>query len=396
MKKRVLLICPYSYPSACGIWKRVENDAQTLIESGYDVAVFSSNILKGTNKTLPKYEFHSGIHIFRFKSWFSFGANSRFFFFPFKFFKIRPHIVHVHGYRHPHSIQGLILGKFSFKKVLITTHAPFGKDPRRSILIKLFDFFYDILIGWWELHLYTKIIRVSQWELAGLKRLFVREKRTIYIPNGIDKEFLIGYRQRIIEIEKRIRSTQNEESYRKSYSGQPGMGDLKSQVLYMGRLDPVKRLEWVKGAANALPSFHFKIVGPLSGYKSFKSNSDNLEVVIEKYDKYEFIQEAQNSDIYVIPSIRETFGITALEAMSQGNIVVSSKTQGVLEYVEDGENGFIAENQKDFIERIRYIYENWSDMQDIRINAIETARKFSISEINLELRDLYDQLIIKN
>ena len=88
--QKILIITPYSYPSACGIWRRAEMDAEALISEGYDVTAFSSNILKGTNQKLSKFEEHAGIKIHRFRSWFSLGANSLFFFHFFKLIKLKP------------------------------------------------------------------------------------------------------------------------------------------------------------------------------------------------------------------------------------------------------------------------------------------------------------------
>jgi glycosyltransferase involved in cell wall biosynthesis len=47
------------------------------------------------------------------------------------------------------------------------------------------------------------------------------------------------------------------------------------------------------------------------------------------------------SDIVVVPSLAESFGIALLEAMSFGKAVVGTRTGGVPEVVADGETGFV-------------------------------------------------------
>ena len=78
---KIITISPYSYPSACGIWRRVYLDAKVLTSKGYNVTSFSSNIIKGTKGISPDYDELDGIKIFRFPIKFRLGGTSMFFFF---------------------------------------------------------------------------------------------------------------------------------------------------------------------------------------------------------------------------------------------------------------------------------------------------------------------------
>jgi N-acetyl-alpha-D-glucosaminyl L-malate synthase BshA len=49
------------------------------------------------------------------------------------------------------------------------------------------------------------------------------------------------------------------------------------------------------------------------------------------------------SDIFLLPSATESFGLAALEAMSRGVPVVASRVGGISEVVRDGLDGFLAE-----------------------------------------------------
>lgn len=361
----VLIVAPYSSPSVCGIWKRIEDDIKIILKSkDLRMVIFSSNILKGKDTKLPKSDKIDGIHIFRFPVLFSLGLNSLFYFHFIELLKLKPDIIHTHGYRHPHSIQALIIGKLMRKKVLITPHAPFEKDPRRPIHIKIIEKLYDWIIGWWEIRLYDKIILTTKWEKEYLVRLGAEESQIEYIPNGISKEYTT-YKAKV--------STTSPQ---------------KLNALYMGRLDPVKRLEWITFAAEKLPDINFTIYGPLSGYKTFNSNLSNVSIIKKKYNIDDFIKQSKSHQIYILPSVRESFGMTMLEAMALGLIVVSSSTRGAREHVQDGVNGFIANNEYDLIKRIKYIQNNWSAMDRIRSNAYKYAESFESSSVGRRIVEI--------
>lgn len=55
-----------------------------------------------------------------------------------------------------------------------------------------------------------------------------------------------------------------------------------------------------------------------------------------------FVSILQHSDLFLLPSELESFGLAALEAMSCGVPVIASNTQGIPEVVIDGETGFLS------------------------------------------------------
>ena len=56
-----------------------------------------------------------------------------------------------------------------------------------------------------------------------------------------------------------------------------------------------------------------------------------------------FIQLLQHSDLFLLPSENESFGLAALEAMSCGVPVIASNAEGIPEVVAHGETGFLSE-----------------------------------------------------
>jgi glycosyltransferase involved in cell wall biosynthesis len=370
MKKKVAIVCPYSYPSACGVWKRAFEDAKAVKEKGGNVTIFSSNIVKGTSRIAPAEEVIQNIRIYRFRVFLSLGGTSMFWF-PFK--KLRefdPDIIHVHGFRHPHSLMGLIWGKIRRKKVILTTHAPFKKDPRRSLVLKMIDFIYDIVIARWELRTYDQLIRVSQWESKYLKKL--SGKSGVYIPNGITDALL----QEDVKLPL----------------------EPFNKIIFMGRIDPVKRVEWILDVAKYFKDKKFVIIGPVQGYKlknGFLGNFEipgNVEIQNRKYVLNDFIHNVKSSDIFVLPSIREAQSMALLEAMALSRIVVASNSLGPLDYIKDGINGFIVKDIKELKQKIEFIYTNWVSMKIISKNAYQTSLNFAQEKMNKKLVELYSSM----
>src|SRR5439155_12827810 len=54
-----------------------------------------------------------------------------------------------------------------------------------------------------------------------------------------------------------------------------------------------------------------------------------------------FVEVLQHSEVFLLPSVTESFGLAALEAMACGVPVVASRVGGLPEVVRDGEDGLL-------------------------------------------------------
>ena len=68
----------------------------------------------------------------------------------------------------------------------------------------------------------------------------------------------------------------------------------------------------------------------------------------------EVIKNMRESDIFILPSENETFGMVYLEAMASGCITVCLKNDGIDGIINDGENGYLidSDNVKETLNRI--------------------------------------------
>ncbi|MCZ6694891.1 MAG: glycosyltransferase, partial [Bacteroidetes bacterium] len=70
-------------------------------------------------------------------------------------------------------------------------------------------------------------------------------------------------------------------------------------------------------------------------------NLSNAVKFIGRVDNYTVVEYLQKMDIFVIPSIRESFGVAAVEASSCAIPVIASKIGGLSEVVIDEKTGFL-------------------------------------------------------
>ena len=69
-------------------------------------------------------------------------------------------------------------------------------------------------------------------------------------------------------------------------------------------------------------------------YKKLKIN--HLLIILHLYQRKNLIEFIGENDIFVMPSINETFGLVYAEAMSQGLPVIYTKGQGFDKQFNDG------------------------------------------------------------
>ena len=65
------------------------------------------------------------------------------------------------------------------------------------------------------------------------------------------------------------------------------------------------------------------------------------------------LEKMRENDIFVLPSVGETFGMVYLEAMASGCITVCTKGDGVDGIIKNGENGFLVEPNSNSVNALR-------------------------------------------
>ncbi len=103
------------------------------------------------------------------------------------------------------------------------------------------------------------------------------------------------------------------------------------------------------------------------------------------------------TDLFLLPSETESFGLAALEAMACGVPVISSNTGGLPEVNCHGFSGFLSEvgALDEMAANALSILEEASTLQQFKKNAFQTAQKFDIKKILPLYEALYSKAIAK-
>ena len=101
------------------------------------------------------------------------------------------------------------------------------------------------------------------------------------------------------------------------------------------------------------------------------------------------------SDLFLLTSETESFGLAALEAMACRVPVISTDTGGIPEVNENGYSGFLCKvgDTDEMAKKALMILENDATLLKFRSNAFEQAKKFDIGKILPYYEKLYDEVL---
>ncbi|OXA85511.1 N-acetyl-alpha-D-glucosaminyl L-malate synthase BshA [Flavobacterium hercynium] len=133
-----------------------------------------------------------------------------------------------------------------------------------------------------------------------------------------------------------------------------------------------------------------------------KEKAEALCMELGIYDKVIFFGNSNEidkilclTDLFLLPSETESFGLAALEAMSSGVPVISSNSGGLPEVNFDGISGYLS-NVGDVDEMAANAIKILKDdevLNQFKANALEVAKKFDIKNILPKYEALYQKAI---
>lgn len=195
------------------------------------------------------------------------------------------------------------------------------------------------------------------------KSSILKEKDIRYIPNVYD--------HKVFYPQKDINSIRNRLGIR-----------TDKKVIMFGAAD--------KGAENSNKGFSFLLSALEKLDMSDKQlvvlgNAENVKNDLKSYDviypgfisNEELLSDYYRaSDVFVNPSLQESFGYTVCESMACGTPAVAFAVGGMLDQIESGTNGYLAgyENSEDLVKGIEFCLDN---KETLSVQAADSAKRFS-------------------
>ena len=187
------------------------------------------------------------------------------------------------------------------------------------------------------------------------------------------------------------------------YSGvdpQPPAVEGERRVVFIGALVWQKGvdtlIEAFKDIKRSFPDATLVIVGDGGERENLESQAQRLGLKDILFTGY--LEDLDNiftsQTVLVLPSRKEGFGLTLLEAMARGVPVVGSKSGGIPEIIHDGRNGYLFStgNFLSLADAVKKIFAN-DDVRARLINGgLETVKNFTWSQTSEETDDVYEKI----
>lgn len=174
-------------------------------------------------------------------------------------------------------------------------------------------------------------------------------------------------------------------------------------ISHISNFRPVKRI------ADVIKIFHIisqkrkaKLI--MVGEGPEKEMAENLTHKLGIQNKVLFVGQSHEvdkilcfSDLFLLPSEKESFGLAALEAMVNSVPVISSNTGGLPEVNIHGVSGYLSEvgNVEEMAENALKILDNEKILDKFKSGAREQARIFDIHKVVPVYEKLYEQALDK-
>lgn len=370
---KIGFLATYFYPVQGGAENNCFYLARELAKN-HEVHVFTSD--RKDSKVFPREETLNSIHIHRFKTLFRYRYYLALY--PGIINAIRKanlDILHVHSLGFFQHDLAVLIKKLSKKtKLVITPHGPFmaldyyGLHER---ILKKAATIFEYPIN----KLYDAVIQVNPYQKEWMEELGFKESRIHFIPNGIPKEAF-----------KKVPPL-------KQYKG-------KLIITYLGRIQEYKGLDQVIKVLPDFPKSLFIAMGEDAGDKPrLEQLAKQLKVEKQviftgRVSEKEKLQYLDASEIFILPSKWEAFGIALLEAMARGNAIISTETEGG-KFLVQKENGFTYEsgNLKQFKEKLSLLIQNKKLRKQMQPANKKKAKEFLWEKIAKQTEELYEDLL---
>lgn len=114
----------------------------------------------------------------------------------------------------------------------------------------------------------------------------------------------------------------------------------KIKVLTCANLKKRKNIDKVIEALKGLESFELTVIGDGDNRQKLEE-IDSSVIFTGRISNADVLAKMRESDIFILPSVGETFGMVYLEAMASGCITIGTKGDGIDGFIRNKQNGFL-------------------------------------------------------
>ena len=261
--------------------------------------------------------------------------------------------------------------------------------PRDSLVLRL----RSRLMAWIESALLARR-NGGTWIVlsAAMKSGFIRNhaippESIFVIPNGVDSSRY---------------SPDNIARYRDEIFNRLSLAPGGQVVLFLGGDWPRKGLAQAIEALSLLAGSEATLLvvgfGNITAYRNLAKRYKIEERVIFTGPTREGWKYYAASDVYLLPSLYEPFGLSVLEAMASGLPVLVSRDSGVAEVINDGVDGLLIQDPRD-VPAISATLGGLLRDANLRTRlgrqARRTALKYPWDRVALQMQEVYERVLLQ-
>ena len=186
----------------------------------------------------------------------------------------------------------------------------------------------ELYLSWKKNKIYNSskfhVVVPSKWLMQKAEQSVLQSQKISLIYNGIDTN--IFHQKNKMEMKRKL-----------------GLPENKMVIAFLadsGKNNPWKGWEYTENIIKSdFIDAHFICIG---GEKPKENPNDKVQYINYIKDEATIAEYLSASDIFLYPSLADSFPLVVIEALSCGTPVVTFKTGGIPEIVSHKENGYVA------------------------------------------------------
>lgn len=279
----------------------------------------------------------------------------------------------------PSGLPAVFLAKIFRKPLVISIHGGDIYDPSKK----------------WSPHRHSSLRMLINWLLRQADHIVAQSSNT--------KENAIRYYNYNRQIET-IPLGFVQPSYRRVTRADLGLPEDQIILVSVGRLVKRKGYEYaIRAVSELIQQGHrikYLIIGDGPEEGELRDLIDELKIeenvmfsgYVPEEVKYQYLSQ---SDIYLLPSLHEGFGVCLLEAMYCGLPIVATNNGGQTDFLIDGKNALLipVKNWEILAEKIEELCCDESKRNKMSLNNKEDIEKYYIQEVAMQYEKLFSRNI---